>query len=496
MSDHALPACPYVGLVPYTEADAPFFFGRDSERDTIITNLLSSRLLLLYGPSGVGKSSVLRAGVVHALRAQIERNLAERNEPEFIVVYFNNWRDEPLAGLVAAVGAGLAPAPNGQPSAGQPSAGQPHGLKDHLGLPLHEILESVANQTNADLLIILDQFEEYFLYHANEDGAGTFFAEFPRAVNRAGLRANFLVSIREDALAKLDRFKGHIPSLFDNYLRIEHLDRDAAREAIEQPLAEYNRRLPAEAQPVSIEPALVEAVLAQVQTGQVVIGEQGRGVAHAAADDARIETPYLQLVLERLWKEDVETLHVTSLQLATLTRLHGAQGIVQTHLDTLMQGLSAAEQAICSSFFDRLVTPSGAKIAQTRDDLVQYSQQSEAAVTPVLTKLGDARILRPVAPPLDQPEATRYEIFHDVLAPALLDWRRRYEEGRERERFRQEEEARQAQARRAEQERREKFRLRVILIVGALLLVSFGGLAAYAFSQKADAETFRQLAFA
>ncbi len=82
------------------------------------------------------------------------------------------------------------------------------------------------------MLVILDQFEEYFLYHENEDGDGTFAVEFPRAVNRPDLRASFLISIREDALAKLDRFKGRIPNLFDNYLRIEHLDRAAARAAI------------------------------------------------------------------------------------------------------------------------------------------------------------------------------------------------------------------------------------------------------------------------
>ena len=69
---------------------------------------------------------------------------------------------------------------------------------------------------------------------------GTFAVEFPRAVNRAGLRADFLVSIREDSVAKLDRFKGRIPNLFGNYLRLDHLDRKAARAAITKPLEYYN----------------------------------------------------------------------------------------------------------------------------------------------------------------------------------------------------------------------------------------------------------------
>ena len=54
-----IPPAPYKGLVPYTEEDAALFFGRDAERSIIIANLRSSRFTLLYGPSGVGKSSVV-----------------------------------------------------------------------------------------------------------------------------------------------------------------------------------------------------------------------------------------------------------------------------------------------------------------------------------------------------------------------------------------------------------------------------------------------------
>src|SRR5262249_44113887 len=108
---------------------------------------------------------------------------------------------------------------------------------------LKEALQAWTLQLDADLLITLDQFEEYFLYHGKEDGDGTFAVEFPRALNDADLRVNFLISIRDDAVAKLDCFKGRIPKLFSNYLRVEHLRRDAAISAIRGPLEEYNRRV-------------------------------------------------------------------------------------------------------------------------------------------------------------------------------------------------------------------------------------------------------------
>ena len=87
---------------------------------------------------------------------------------------------------------------------------------------------------------MLDGFEEYFLYHEDEAGARTFLEEFPEAIRRSGLRASFLVALREDALARLDRFKASIPGLFGNYLRLDHLDRTAARQAIVGPVERYN----------------------------------------------------------------------------------------------------------------------------------------------------------------------------------------------------------------------------------------------------------------
>ena len=56
---------PYRGLTPFTEDDARYFFGREVDTRNIAANLEVARLTLFYGPSGVGKSSVLRAGVLH-----------------------------------------------------------------------------------------------------------------------------------------------------------------------------------------------------------------------------------------------------------------------------------------------------------------------------------------------------------------------------------------------------------------------------------------------
>jgi WD40 repeat protein len=404
-----LPATPYVGLVPYREEDADFFFGREQDAQIVTGNLRASRLTILYGSSGVGKTSLLHAAVIHDLHAQVLANAdGSRERAPFAICSFSAWREDPLPPLVETIRAAAAEA-----------SGDGELPRWHRGSPLVETLRAWTERVRT-LLVVLDQFEEYFLYHGDEDDNGTFAAEFPRIVNDPNLRVHFVLSLREDAWAKLDRFQGRIPRLFSNYVRIEHLSRKTARAAVEGPVAEWNRRLPPGERPIAVEPALVEAVIDQVRTGSVAIGVAGAAVTGGSADE--IETPYLQLVLLRLWEAEVAE-GSSVLRLSTLERLGGAERIVRTHLDSAMARLSPEQQKTAAPVFRYLVTPSGTKIAHRPSDLAEYTGLPEAEVAPVLVALSgaDVRILRPTAD-------GRYEIYHDVLAEPILDWRRRYAE--------------------------------------------------------------------
>src|SRR5438105_1651922 len=94
---------PFVGLRPFTAGEADFFFGRETEIRVLVANLRAVRLTLLYGPSGVGKSSILVAGVAEELRRRARRNLARRGNPELAVAVFDSWRGDPVAGLASVV---------------------------------------------------------------------------------------------------------------------------------------------------------------------------------------------------------------------------------------------------------------------------------------------------------------------------------------------------------------------------------------------------------
>ena len=409
-------ACPYVGLVPYSEEDWPFFFGRDSERKIVTANLEGARLTLLYGPSGVGKTSLLSAGVVHNLNQLTLQNMARRRQPEFVVVMLKSWADDPLTSLAIEVQKAVARTLNVSWNQSEALSGS-----------LEQVLQECSKRVGGRLLIILDQFEQYFLYHSKGNGSSGFAGEFPRAVNNPDLHASFLISIREDALAKLDRFTEDIPNLFDNYLRIEHINPDAARMAIKQPIEKYNHLYAADGQEVSFEETLVDEVINQIikldrdKTENRVAGDNGE----ERESESRIEAYHLQLVMHRLWDEEMRS-GSRALRLATLTRLGGVHKIVQTHVVQAMENLSRKERRMAASVFPFLVTPSGTRFSQMAADLARSAELDKKQLNSLLEKLtsGNSRILQVTA--TDQMGEQRYDISHDVLAQAVERWRSNY----------------------------------------------------------------------
>jgi chemotaxis protein histidine kinase CheA len=223
-----------------------------------------------------------------------------------------------------------------------------------------------------------------------------------------------------------------------------------------------------------IESQLVEEVLDQVSTGRIEPSIAGVGAVEGTARVGRIETPYLQLVLQRLW--EVERGRGSEImRLETFRSLGGAERIVQDHLERALRSLSAAEQAAAASVFGHLVTPSGTKIAHGTSDLATYASLEEREIKPVLDSLARQRILRPLGE--NGHAGGRYEIFHDVLAGAVLAWSTRHE----------------ADAA-LEEERNRRKRLGWLAAAALVGLLLMAGLAAYAFSQRSEAQTQTELA--
>jgi CHASE2 domain-containing sensor protein len=407
------PDGPYVGLDCFREEDAGLFFGRDAERTRIIGNLRASRLTLLHAESGVGKSSLLRAGVSARLN---EPAAGIRGGGRYVTVVFNGWGPSPTAALIESL-AGAARRRPGAEAAAPRRDGLAHAIAD------------VSDATDATLLVILDQFEERFLYASTADDS--FDDELAACIVDRAVPAHFLISVREDAYALIgERFKSRIPNVYGNYLHLDFLDEGAARRAVVEPVAAFNRLLPEDEARWDIEPALVDAVLGEVRRGRVTIGEDAPAET-PSRDGVRVETAYLQLVMQRIWDEET-TAGSRVLRVETLRRLGGAGTIVRTHVDDALTGMPDAERDAAAEALRFLVTSGGRKIALSTTELREFTDAPAQPLESALERLERHRILRPVAAS-ETDGAVRRELYHDVLASAVLDWRRRHVEERERQ---------------------------------------------------------------
>ncbi len=176
--------------------------------------------------------------------------------------------------------------------------------------------------------------------------------------------------------------------------------------------------------------------------------------------------------MKRLWDEEAAA-GSSRLRLETLSRLGGADTIVRGHLDDVMVKLPDDQRDAAAAAFRFLVTSTGRKIALSSEELSEFSEADATPLRPALEHLERERILRPVPAP-DPGGETRHEIFHDVLAPAILDWRRRHVEERT--------ESRLAQAR--EQAGRLEARNRRLAAVVIALTAIAVALALYVWNPK------------
>jgi Novel STAND NTPase 1 len=378
---------PYVGLVPFEAGDQELFFGREDDIELIIANLYAFPLTLLYGPTGVGKTSVIQAGVVPRLAGEVHPLL------------FSSWQGrEAERKLWTAVRALDEKAVAGAKT-------------------LAEALLSVARVHRTNVMLVLDQFEEYFLYHPQGHALDE---QLATVMTLSGVPVSVLISMREDGLALLDRFEDRVPGLFDNYLRFDHLTRDGATDAIELPLQTVSP-------PVRPSRRLTDAVLAEV--GEARRARLAPHQRQAAGE--RYEAPYLQIVMDRLWR--ARPPDAKSLKPGALKELGGIAGVLRTQVDEAMAAMAPQEQSDAALLFRYLVTPSGAKVAYTAEDLAEYTGLPRRDITSVLQALAKRHrwLIRVIAAPDGEPADARYELVHDLLAGPVSDWRTDYLAGRQ-----------------------------------------------------------------
>ena len=385
---------PFVGLSPFDARYRDYFFGRRKDAAIVAANILSDRVTVVFGRSGVGKTSLMQAGVPPAL--------AEFEPTTFLCL--RAWQDDPYGALSAlllsAAGeAGLAPAADARAAA---------------------IASDIVAHTRQPLVLVLDQFEEFF-QGTNAPSRDAFEVDLSLMVSDLARDIHVAVSIRDDALYRLDALKGRIPEIMSRTIEVEGLSLEAASEAVRGPVARYNEE---HGTTYRVDDALVAELLREVVSRPRY---RRLGDAEGTAAKPTVEAPFLQLALKVLWAAMLRQ-NKTVLSLSLLTELGGAEAIVARHLASVIRSVKSEEEPL-AVILDRLVTPEGHKIALSPDDLVsivaEETDRPADAVRPRVTALlgrleaGDDRILR-------QTEGGRFELFHDILAEPVVEWVRAY----------------------------------------------------------------------
>jgi WD40 repeat protein/DNA-binding SARP family transcriptional activator len=215
---HRAVLCPFKGLASFESSDAKFFCGRERIVSELIARMAEWPLVGILGPSGVGKSSLLRAGVLPALEAGALPDSGR-------------WRQVVL----------------------RPEEHPCEELKRALGGDVRELLEGLDR--TARVVIAVDQLEELFTVCHEEAERSEFLAQLVRATGDANRRVLVLCTLRADFYGRLSVYPEFAELINRSHALVGPMHRDELVEAIEQPVARAG---------LDIEPRLVDTLVSEV----------------------------------------------------------------------------------------------------------------------------------------------------------------------------------------------------------------------------------------
>jgi WD40 repeat protein/serine/threonine protein kinase len=364
---------PYKGLRAFLEADAGDFFGREAVTQRLLRRLEEdepgSRFLAVVGPSGSGKSSVVRAGLVPALR----RGALPGSERWYVVDLLPG--AHPLRELESAL-LGVAVEP--------PPSLMDELERDELGLV--RAVDRVLPDPRGELVIVVDQLEEVFTLVEREDERAHLLAIIRAAALEPGSRVRVVATLRAD--------------FFDEPLSVRGFgDLLAARTEAITPMS-----------PEDLERAIVEPA---DQEG-LVVGPRLLAAMIADVADRPGALPLLQYALTELAERHEEGV----LRLDAYRRIGGVSGALARRAEQLFEPLNDAARDACRQLFLRLVT-----LGEGTEDTRRRVRRSEVlpladarAMDGVIEMFGRHRLLS-----FDRDPATReptVEIAHEALLGA------------------------------------------------------------------------------
>jgi len=376
----AAAVCPYKGLARFESSDAAFFFGRERLVAELVTHLVGAGLVGVVGPSGSGKSSLVRAGLLPALT-------------DGVLPGSDHWRqvllrpgEHPMRELGLALGTdeGIATTANGVDEAATSSDDGTRGPV--LGRAAGNLLLEAVAAAHQRLLLLVDQFEEVFTSCRDEAERARFLATLTQAAHATDGSATIVIAVRADYYGHCAAHPDLAGLLAANHVPVGPMDPDELRRAIQ---------LPAHRAELHLEPGLTDAMIGEV-------AEEPGGL------------PLLSCALLESWQHR----HGRTLTLAAYQQAGGVRGAVARLAERGWRQLDPDQQTIARQVLLRLAgTGEGEAVVRRRVPLSEFTIGPDQRGRLVLDALADQRLLTK--------SHDTVEVAHEALLrewPRLRGW--------------------------------------------------------------------------
>ncbi|UCG58832.1 MAG: helix-turn-helix domain-containing protein [Phycisphaerales bacterium] len=354
---------PFLLLKPFGSRNARLFAGRDEEIQQMVERVTGRKLVVLIGESGVGKTSLVEAGVLPKLRSY-----------RYTAVRFS-FQHDPVDSLMAKL--------------------KGSSEKKRGAMPLVDVVRTYIDRRgrNTKLLLIGDHLEQMFTIHKSQRTRQKFVEQFSRVLG-SPLPATFLFCIREDYLPDLFNLSLDIPALYhrDNTYRLHKLSTKSGSEVLKRASLHASVRLSAN---------LIDKVADDL----------------CYEGDGMIYPPYLQIVGYRLYAAFAKN-HKMPSSLAVIpesvyTRLGGVETIVNRYLEGLLDQYPNDDKALIGQILSTMVTEYYTKKRVKKKDLQEALPHCHN-LDRLLSSLVEHRIVRR--------SLGEYELIHDFLARRVIEF--------------------------------------------------------------------------
>jgi WD40 repeat protein/class 3 adenylate cyclase/ABC-type cobalamin/Fe3+-siderophores transport system ATPase subunit len=365
-------ASPYRGLASFDVSDAELFFGRERLVAELISRLAGAPLLGVVGPSGSGKSSAVRAGLVPALSAGVLPDSGGWT------IALMRPGEHPLRALERALYSTLPKA-----------ALERMGATDSPLVAVRDVLDA-----HSRLVLVIDQFEETFTACSDTAERDGFLAGIADAASDPRANVTVIAAIRADFYGRCAAHAGLAELLAANHVLVGPMTAEEYRRAIVQPALRVG---------VDVERELVDELVGEV------MGEPGA-------------LPLLSTTLLELWDRREGRTIRRQAYLAT----GGVRGAVARLAEEVYGAFDLPEQAVARSILLRLAgSGEGDAVVRRRVALAEFDVERNSTAAHVLDVLADRRLVT-------VSEGT-VEVAHEALLrewPRLQDWLEEDREGR------------------------------------------------------------------